>query len=156
MPGWPDWQKETAWTFPPTIGAANFASLQFAFAADVTQTLVSYTDGKVHVLYVISVYGSITNTDTANDKTPIFRVLLSRGIDNSGGGQSILTASYHVATAVAGAVTQTVGFDLELHQPILFQAGSVGTPNVLEFVSSSGQVGYKAACGITVIDWAVT
>jgi hypothetical protein len=156
MPGWPDWQKTTAWTFPPTLADANIVTNFANFTADTTVTINAYTDGLIHVLYVVTVLGSVFNVSTVTDSHCLLRVRFSRGFDNGGTPGAILTANYYTPVGFAGASAPGTAISMILTQPILFQAGSAGTPNNLDFLSSSGSTTYKASVGWNVIDWAVT
>lgn len=151
MPGFPDDQRVSSWTFPVDLSLVDGNTQIFDLAADGTTTVKSFTDGLIHLLYYLQVQGTSEGTGAGPTEHDI-ELVLTRGLDNGGTPFECYRNAVRLSKAqIAGAIND-VWWASPPVPAIVLRAGSVATPNNLNLVVQ-GIAGGREAIAIAYIEW---
>lgn len=137
MSDYPDYSPPPNYAYPPT--PSNYVSLVgvASLAGTTPQTIHSFTDGKLYLLKYLTLSGTFVNTASGGFDTGQVYIRLTRGLDNSNTAYDLVAVAGSVGGKPSSNIPSSVFVIGELEQPIIFKAGSVGTPNVMEFLPNT-------------------
>lgn len=153
MPGFPDDQRVSGWTWPIDITQVRGNTNIFTFTGAGTQTIATYSDGGMHLLYSFIIQGTADAGGSAQLHS--VRVEFDRGLDDGGTAFELWR---HAIRTVPPSATNTVSEIVWTGPPapmVVFRAGTVGTPNHLNLIVSGFTTGGEYIA-VAWVEWTLS
>lgn len=151
MPGFPDDQRVSSWTFPVDLSLVDGNTTIFDFTANATNTVKSFNDGKIHLLYYVTVQGTGEGTSTAIEEHDI-QLRIERGLDNGGTPFEFYRNVVRLGKAQLTGAINDQWWSSPPAPTLVLTAGSVGTPNNMVIQVAGISTG-REAVAVAYVEW---
>lgn len=138
MSDYPDYSPPPNLAYPPS--PSNYVNLGTNVFLNSTSptTLHNFTDGKLYLLKYFAFNGSIVDTSSSTSTALGITMTLTQGLTNNGIPSIITGARGWVQSTVVSNPREIQWVFAEVPGPLIFQSGSVGTPNALTLTADVG------------------